>query len=314
MKHSNQQGRVSQHHTYALSNIREDASIAELLSWYANSFRSIKQWGRTKQSSLSKLQKEMGSIPVNKLTKSNIIQYAIWRRENGAGPVSIAMDLSALNSALSMARCVGCQTLSTEALKETRVVLTNLSIIGPSIQRRRRPSINELNTLIEHFDSKFHPRAIPVHKLMQFALATAMRLGEIVRIEWKDIDHHQKTIIIRDRKHPRLKKGNHDLVPLLPEAWSILEVISPLDERIFPYRSQSVSRAFWEACNILEIDDLRFHDLRHEAITRLFENGLDIHQVAVISGHKDWRSLQRYTHIDPISVLESYRKLSAGSD
>ncbi|WP_455373286.1 site-specific integrase, partial [Limibacillus halophilus] len=217
-------------------------------------------------------------------------------------------------SALSMARCVGCQTLSIEALRDTRAVLTNLGIIGQSKQRRRRPSINELNALFKHFESKDHPRAIPVHKLMQFALATAMRLGEIVRIEWKDIDHYQKTIIIRDRKHPRLKQGNNDLVPLIPEAWLILEAISRLDERIFPYNSHSVSRAFWDACQTLEIDDLRFHDLRHEAITRLFEKGLDIHQVAVISGHKDWRSLKRYTHIDPVSVLESYRKLTGDSD
>jgi integrase len=149
--------------------------------------------------------------------------------------------------------------------------------------------------------------------LVEFALATAMRLGEIVSVEWEDIDHNQRTILIRDRKHPRSKYGNSDLVPLLPEAWSILQASSRLDGRIFPYNAHSVSRAFWEACKFLKIDNLRFHDLRHEAISRLFEKGLNIHQVAVISGHKDWKSLKRYTHIHPVSVLDSYRKLTSES-
>lgn len=312
MKHSQAQGQTLPVRNTSMSpGIREDVSISELLRWYSDSFRSIKQWGRTKQATIYKLQKELGTIPVNQLSKTDLIEYAIRRRQNGAGPVSVSMDFSALKSALSMGRCFGCQSLSAQALTETRDALASLSLIGQSKQRIRRPSISELATLHEFFASKTHPRALPVHTLIQFALGTAMRLGEIVRVQWKDIDRHQQTILIRDRKHPRLKHGNHDVVPLLPEAWSLLQNLTEVDERIFPHNSHSVSRAFWEACKILGIYDLRFHDLRHEAVSRLFEKGLSIHQVAVISGHKDWKSLQRYTHIRPTAVLESYRKLTA---
>ena len=69
------------------------------------------------------------------------------------------------------------------------------------------------------------------------------------------------------------------------------------DRRIFPYNSDTLSAAFTRACKVLGIEDLRFHDLRHEGVTRLFELGASIPQVAAVSGHRSWSSLQRYTHI-----------------
>lgn len=70
-----------------------------------------------------------------------------------------------------------------------------------------------------------------------------------------------------------------------------------LDARVFPYNSDTISTAFTRACKVLDIKDLRFHDLRHEGVTRLFELGSSIPQVAAVSGHRSWSSLQRYTHI-----------------
>src|SRR5262249_14571275 len=67
--------------------------------------------------------------------------------------------------------------------------------------------------------------------------------------------------------------------------------------RIFPYSTDAISAAFTRACKILGIEDLRFHDLRHEGISRLFEMGRTIPQVAAVSGHRSWTSLKRYTHI-----------------
>ena len=66
---------------------------------------------------------------------------------------------------------------------------------------------------------------------------------------------------------------------------------------IFPFSTDSISAAFTRACKILGIEDLRFHDLRHEGISRLFEMGRTIPQVAAVSGHRSWTSLKRYTHI-----------------
>jgi integrase len=69
--------------------------------------------------------------------------------------------------------------------------------------------------------------------------------------------------------------------------------------RIFPYNGKSIGTAFRRQCKDLKIEDLHFHDLRHEGTSRLFEVGFSIEQVALVTGHKDWKMLRRYTHIKP---------------
>ena len=76
---------------------------------------------------------------------------------------------------------------------------------------------------------------------------------------------------------------------------------------MLPYKTESVSAAFQRACARLKIEDLHFHDLRHEGISRLFEAGLAIEEVALISGHQSWNMLRRYTHIKPENVLEKLK-------
>jgi integrase len=138
-----------------------------------------------------------------------------------------------------------------------------------------------------------------MHDIVAFAAVTAMRLGEITRIRWSDLNRQDKTVIIRDRKHPREKIGNDVTIPLLGESYDIAsrQPQSDDDDRIFPFNGESVSTAFTRACKKLAILDLTFHDLRHEGVSRLFEQGYGIEQVALVSGHRDWKMLARYTQI-----------------
>jgi integrase len=76
------------------------------------------------------------------------------------------------------------------------------------------------------------------------------------------------------------------------------------DDRIFPYNHKSVSTAFTRSCQELAIEDLHFHDMRHEGTSRLFEAGFRIEQVALVTGHKDWKMLRRYTHLKPEALHE----------
>ena len=69
------------------------------------------------------------------------------------------------------------------------------------------------------------------------------------------------------------------------------------DPRIFPYSTDAITANFTRHCALLGIDDLHFHDLRHEGASRLFEMGRTIPQTASVTGHKSWASLQRYTHL-----------------
>lgn len=81
----------------------------------------------------------------------------------------------------------------------------------------------------------------------------------------------------------------------------------PEGELYFPYNSKSVSAAFTRACKCLEIKGLRFHDLRHECASWLFELGWEIPRVAGVTGHQSWATLQRYVHLRDRGVVDKYR-------
>ena len=93
------------------------------------------------------------------------------------------------------------------------------------------------------------------------------------------------------------KKGNDVYCEFSPEGPAIIKSMPRVEPQIFPYSTSAISAAFIRACRFLEIEDLRFHDLRHEGISRLFELGKTIPQAAAVSGHRSWTSLKRYTHI-----------------
>jgi integrase len=124
------------------------------------------------------------------------------------------------------------------------------------------------------------------------------------RLEWTDNDHQTLTGLVRDAKHPREKIGNHLKFKYTPEGWAIVQAQLKRSSYVFPYKPSTVSDAFTSASHILGIKDLRFHDLRHEAISRLFELGYDIHEVAQFSLHSSWEDLKRYTHLKPENMRQ----------
>jgi integrase len=126
----------------------------------------------------------------------------------------------------------------------------------------------------------------------------------------------ERTVKIRDRKDPRRKDGTHQTIPLLNstgyDAWQLMleqRIVTRGRGRVFPHRSKSVGTAFGRSCKALDIDDLRFHDLRHKGTSRVFEAGFPFEKVAMVTGHKDWRMLRRYTNLKP----EDLHKLQKAS-
>lgn len=130
-----------------------------------------------------------------------------------------------------------------------------------------------------------------------FAMFSTRRQEEIVRLKWTDLDADLTRVLVRDMKHPGQKVGNHVRVEIPPEAIRIIKTMPKTDERIFPFSGEALSAAFTRACQFLGIEDLHFHDLRHEGISRLCEMGLTIQQAASVSGHRSWNSLKRYSHL-----------------
>lgn len=228
------------------------------------------------------------------------------------------MDIGYLKLVVSHAAAVHGIPIQVEPIDLARIALKRLGLVGKGRERDRRPTLEELSRLSEYFETRLR-QLIPVGRIIRFAIATAMRQDEICRLFWEDVDEVHRTILVRDRKDPRSKSGNHQRVPLLDktgiDAWAILREQSPfagLSNRVFPYNSKSVSAAFTTACHDLKIKDLRFHDLRHEATTRLFEAGFRIEQVALVTGHKDWKMLKRYTNLRPENLHQLSTQLVRG--
>ena len=167
----------------------------------------------------------------------------------------------------------------------------------------------ELEEVIAQIEKK--QTEIPMRDVLHFCLASCMRISEVCRLEWRDLNETDKTILIRDRKHPTDKLGNDQVVPLLDaagfDAFAILKRQRRRDARIFPHNPRTVSAYTTRACTALKLKDISLHDLRHEGISRLFAAGYQIHQVSLVSGHRDWGMLKRYTHIRAADLHRSVK-------
>lgn len=279
-------------------------TIGDLIELHISDLQEVgKPIRRSKRAVLEALKRDVGAVRISNLNRSALIKYGKMRAKNGAGPVTLSVDLSYIYTVLTHAVAVHGIRTNTEDLRLARVALSRLGLIGRSNERDRRPTEDEIGALLDYFDRKTN-MIIPMGRVIRFAVATAMRLEEIFKIEWSDVDLKKRVVVVQDRKDPRRKDGNNQKVPLLNltgfDAWQLLleqKILTGGRGRVFPYHHKSAGTAFRRARQALGIEDLHFHDLRHEATSRLFEAGLPIEKVALVTGHKDWKMLRRYTHL-----------------
>ncbi len=129
--------------------------------------------------------------------------------------------------------------------------------------------------------------------LITWAIETAMRRGEIAAMRWEHLDRKARVLLI-----PETKNRTPRRVPLSVAALAVLDGLPRrIDGRVWGMRPDSISQAFERVCEASGIEGLTFHDLRHEATSRLFEKGLNPMQVATITGHKTLQMLKRYIHL-----------------
>ena len=281
-----------------LSSIRNRGkTLADAIERYTRD--SMKEIGRTKAQVLrSILEYDIADMHCSDIQSQHLVAFAT---EVGASrsPSTVSNYLSHLGAVFALARPAWGIELDQQAMKDAFVVCNRLGITGKGRSRDRRPSLDELDTLLAYFEDKHRhrPRSLPMHRVIAFALFSTRRQEEITRITWDGLDSDHSRVFIADMKHPGGKIGNDVWCDLPDQALRIALAMPRRVERIFPYHSDTISAAFTRACKFLEIEGLRFHDLRHEGVSRLFETGLSIPQVAAVSGHRSWSSLQRYTHI-----------------
>jgi integrase len=276
----------------------KDPQLKDVIDQYNQ--ENQKAHGKTKTQVLDTIRAaDIGSLRCSEITSQALVKFA---QSIDAQPSTRGNYISHLASIFSVAKPAWGYPLDKQAMDDARVVLDKMGLIGRSKQRTRRPTLDELDRLMDHFSvterkGSTRKKMIPMTRLVAFAIFSTRRQEEICRMLAKDLDATNMEITVRDMKNPGEKIGNDVRTTLTPEALQLITQQSAKDGVIWPYNSQSVSTAFTRACVLLGIDDLHFHDLRHEGISRLFELGWTIPRVACVSGHRSWTSLKRYTHL-----------------
>ncbi|MDW2082970.1 MULTISPECIES: site-specific integrase [Vibrio] len=262
--------------------------------------------GRTKQYVIRMLRDcDIAQIQSDLLKISDLIEHCRNRKGAGAQPATIYHDIAYLRSVMKKASPVFNISANHDIFNEAVSVLVDMGLIGRSQKRTRRPTSNELDRLREGLLERqsYRPNGktrIPFIDILDFSILTCMRIGEVCSLRWEDLNVEHKTILVRDRKDPRKKQGNHMIVPLLAESFDIAMRQPKTGALIFPYNSKSVSAGFQRVRDSLGISDLRYHDLRREGASRLFEKGFSIEEVAQVTGHRNLNILwQVYTHLYP---------------
>lgn len=274
-----------------------DKSLANAIDRYTAESRKI--IGKTKAQVLTSIKEyDIANMDCGEIRSQHIVSFANELFAGSRQPSTVGNYISHLAAIFAIARPAWGYRLDESQMKDAQAVLRQMGVISKSKSRDRRPTLPELDMLMQHFidRSKRDPSAALMHRVIAFAIFSTRRQEEITRQEMSDVDVRHSRLLVRDMKHPGDKIGNDSWCALPDEALRIIRAMKN-DGRVFPYSTDAVSAAFTRACQLLGIYDLHFHDLRHDGISRLFEMGKTIPQAASVSGHKSWQSLQRYTHL-----------------
>lgn len=269
-------------------------TMASLIDRYETEVGAAKPFGRNKADVLRKIRQHLGAEDSGALTAERIVAYI--QHDRGIRDVTASIDLTYLKGVLKIARALWREPVQPAIVDDAREILRYMGSLHRSNMRDRRPTPDEL----ERLRGWFARSNCLTQDIFDFILSSCFRPpSEIVRLRWKDINHDDRTILIRDRKDPRRKIGNHQIVPLLRGSYEIAIRQPKHSEFIFPLNGKSWSSVFPRACRDLGIKDLRLYDLRHEAISTLVESRkYSIPEMMLVSGHRDPKQLMRYTQLN----------------
>jgi integrase len=282
-----------------------DPTLSKAITQYlTESSEGNREVGTAKRQALEMIAKgDLGALLCSQVTSAALVKFGKGLKVQ---PVTVSGYFSHLKSVFKVAKPAWGYPLNKAAFVEALDVLGELGATGTSNRRDRRPTLDEVTRIVERMYTKWlnNPRMAPYHLIVLFAIFSTRRQSEITRMKWSDIDSENCRLLVFDMKDPKKKIGNHVFVDLTFEALRVVRaareharVAGRAGDVVFPYSGNAISTEFKETCQALEIEDLRFHDLRHEGVSRLFEMNFDIPAVSMMSGHKTWTHLKRYAHI-----------------
>jgi integrase len=277
--------------------------VGELLERYIDEIHPIRPFGKSKLATVKLTARAFLGTPVSQLTPASIMTYARGRSQK-VSRSTLAAEMTFFAQAIDTARTLWDAPLKDNPVRATMKVMTQLGMLGSSQKRSRRLQPGELDALLNAAGTHW------IRPMILIAVESGMRQQEIQQLTWEDVDFQNETILIRNRKHPREKIGNDQVIPMFPGVKQVLWDEYQISKRRGPVfevkHAASISDRFALLCKQARVADLHFHDLRHEAISQMFERGMDIPQVAAVSGHKTWTQLKRYTQLRPETLKKAF--------
>lgn len=284
----------------------ETKTLAEVVEVHRDSLLKAQKDVRGIHSNLESLSgSKLGKMPITRIQSGDVMA---WAKEyaTGRSPATVLLSLMVLRACYSTARTELNLKVDVQEVADAIKQLKRLGLAGKSMERDRRVSDEEVDRIAKWHEG-LNETTIPLRVIMQLAIALPRRRGELLsNMLWANYDGTE--IKLLDTKDPTGKRNER--VPVPEPAARIINKLPRISEFILPYNGNSVSGAIFHACKMLGIEDLHLHDLRHEGISRLFEQGLDIPRVAMISGHRSWSTLRRYTHLKPADVVNRLKELA----
>ena len=281
----------------------DSTTLFKLLDRYLTDVVPTKRGADVEKVRIKTLQRD--SLSKHKLSALSPLVLVDWRDRRlaaGAAGATVNRELNVISAVINWAR------KDLMVSMDNPVAAIRRPPAGKSRDRRLEPGedVRLLKALSDHSgqeareDGKKYrvgTRNPWIKPLARLALETAMRRGEILALEWENVDLQRQTAFL-----PETKNGESRTVPLSTRAVAILKDLqtgkgqADLVGKVFPVSANAVKLAFARARKRAGLDDFRFHDLRHEATTRLADKLDNVLELAAVTGHKDLRMLKRYYH------------------
>ena len=272
-----------------------DQTFGELIIEYMANVTPNKRGAEYETILLSALLRH--SISEKKLCQLSTRDFSAYRDERlqAISPASLKRQLNPIRHIFQIA-------INEWGIPLKENPLDKVTLKAKDNRRERRLKDGEYQKLLQAARTRQNPF---IEKIIIFAIETGMRRGEILNLRWDQVDLKKRSVTILESKN-----GYSRTIPITQLATITLQALPKDDARVFPTTANALRLSWDRMLKGTGIDDLHFHDLRHEAISRFFEMGLTVPEVASISGHRDTRMLLRYAHSD---IKRVQMKLEQGS-
>jgi integrase len=267
--------------TYVDRSELNSTTFGDLIDRYLIEVTPLKKSKDIENRRLKALRQQMGCMKLSAIQNKDIAAYRDRRLNvDGCSGSTVIKDINSISHIFNVAIKDWGYPLAINPAQMIRKPKANKG-------RDRRLEAGELELLIDALELTWG-----IQSIVLLALETGMRRSEILSLRWKNIYIEERYLMLPDTKN-----GDSRAVPLSLKAIDILSSLEKSYENLFFIKPDAVTRAFKRACIRVGLENLRFHDLRHEATSRFFELGLNTMEVSAITGHKTLAMLKRYTHL-----------------